>query len=133
MEWSACASATAELHTALGSLGVGGNQPVRLLQRPHTLRYLDLVLPRVTPQTPSKLPLVVAFKAQMTEVVSAFAWSRRLVLVIHGGGATGIAQPIDTDIHLEMQRLYVELEMSDAVARPLSPLTQCTSRIRGPV
>ena len=81
----------------------------------HILRYLNLVLPRVTPETPWRILVVDAFKAQTTEAVRAFAWSRKFVLVVHGGGATSICQPNDTDLHQDMKRVYMELEMSDAV------------------
>ena len=81
----------------------------------HILRYLDLVLPPVTPETPWRMLAVDAFKAQTTLACRAFAWSRRFVLVVHGGGATGICQPNDTDLHQDMKRLYMELEMNDSV------------------
>ena len=81
----------------------------------HILRYLNLVLPQVTPETPWRILVVDAFKAQMTEAVKAFAWSRKFVLAVHGGGATGICQPNDTDLHQDMKRQYMELEMNDAV------------------
>ena len=51
----------------------------------------------------------------MTMAVRRFAWSRGYALCILAGGATGIVQVNDTDLHRELKRLYQELEMEDNI------------------
>ncbi len=59
--------------------------------------------------------MVDGCNAQTTEAVCRLAWSRRFILVVPGGGATGVCQPSDADLHQDMKRLYVELEMNGAM------------------
>jgi hypothetical protein len=47
-----------------------------------------------------------AFAAHKTENVFALCWSRGYVLILHGGGATPVAQTPDTDLNEEVRRLY---------------------------
>ncbi len=79
------------------------------------LTYLETVLPAKTPDRPWMLLLLDSYAAQTTDAVRRLAWERGFVVCIHGGGATGISQPNDTDLHQEMKRLYIELESADAV------------------
>ena len=47
-----------------------------------------------------------AFAAHKTENVFALCWSRGYVLILHGGGATPVAQTPDTDLNEQVRRLY---------------------------
>ena len=38
---------------------------------------------------------------------------RGYIVIIHGGGATGITQTNDTDLHQHQRRLYTEKEMAE--------------------
>ena len=78
------------------------------------LAYVETVLtPRAEGQ-PWRLLLVDAAAAQTTDAVRRLAWQRGYALCSHGGGATGVCQPNDTDLHGEMKRLYMEMEGADA-------------------
>ena len=38
---------------------------------------------------------------------------RGYIVIIHGGGATGITQTNDTDLHQHQRRLYTQMEMAE--------------------
>ena len=78
------------------------------------LTYLETVLTAREEGQPWRILLVDVFAAQTTDAVRRLAWQRGYVLCIHGGGATGVCQPNDTDLHGEMKRLYLEMEAADA-------------------
>ena len=44
------------------------------------------------------------------DAVRRLAWQRGYVLIIHGGGTTAVAQPVDTDLNQHVKRLYIALE-----------------------
>ena len=46
------------------------------------------------------------FAAHKTANVFSLCWSRGYVLIVHGGGATPVAQTPDTDLNEEVRRLY---------------------------
>lgn len=56
-----------------------------------------------------------SYEPQKTEAVKRLCWSRGYVVVIHGGGATSITQPNDTDLHQHLRRIYTEKESADMV------------------
>ena len=49
----------------------------------------------------------------MSDNVRRLAWMRGYIVIIHGGGATGITQTNDTDLHQHQRRLYTEKEMAE--------------------
>ncbi len=46
----------------------------------------------------------------MTDNVRRLCWSRGYVIIIHGGGATPVAQTPDTDLNQHIRRMYVAKE-----------------------
>lgn len=44
------------------------------------------------------------------DAVRRLAWQRGYVLIIHGGGTTAVAQPVDTDLNQHVKRRYIALE-----------------------
>ena len=44
------------------------------------------------------------------DAVRRLAWQHGDVLIIHGGGTTAVAQPVDTDLNQHVKRLYIALE-----------------------
>jgi hypothetical protein len=78
------------------------------------LAYMETVLNAREEGQPWRILMVDVFAAQTTEAMRRLAWQRGYVLCIHGGGATGVCQPNDTDLHGEMKRLYMEMEAADA-------------------
>ena len=44
------------------------------------------------------------------DAVRRLAWQRGWVMIVHGGGTTPVAQPVDTDLNQHVKRLYMALE-----------------------
>lgn len=51
-----------------------------------------------------------AYAAHLDPSVAEFAWSRGYVVVYHGGCTTGICQVNDTDLHAQLQKIYMDME-----------------------
>ena len=81
----------------------------------HVLTYMETVLEPMAPGRDWRILLVDCFAPQMTDAVRRLAWHRGYVLCIHGGGATSVCQPNDTDLHAHLKRAYIELETEDAL------------------
>ena len=50
------------------------------------------------------------YSAHKSENVWSLSWSRGYILIIHGGGATPVAQTVDTDLNEHVRRRYGEKE-----------------------
>jgi hypothetical protein len=50
------------------------------------------------------------YSAHKTANVWALCWSRGYILIVHGGGATPVAQTVDTDLNQHVRRRYGEME-----------------------
>ena len=74
------------------------------------LDYLDKVLPPLIADRGWRILLGDWFKPHQKDSVRLLAWSRGYVVVLHGGGATPVCQPHDTDLHAHLRRHYVDLE-----------------------
>ena len=61
-----------------------------------------------------RILLLDAYSAHLSERVRRAAWHKGYVVITHGGGASSVAQPNDTDLHAPLRRKYCELEMADA-------------------
>ncbi len=77
------------------------------------LDYMERHLEPMHPGRDWRILLVDSYKAQLTDPVRHLAWHRGYVLVVHGGGATGVVQPNDTDLHGELKAQYCALEMAE--------------------
>ena len=53
-----------------------------------------------------RIPLADYFSAHRSRDAFNLAWSRGYVLLIHGGGATPVAQTCDTDLNQHVRREY---------------------------
>lgn len=51
-----------------------------------------------------------AYAAHMDKSIVDLAYERGYIVVYHGGCTTGICQVNDTDLHAQLERVYVELE-----------------------
>jgi len=80
----------------------------------HVLNYLEEILDPWVEGRDWRILLADAYAPQMTDAVRRCAWLRGYVLIIHGGGTTGITQVNDTDLHQLLKRLYMELEQGAA-------------------
>ena len=57
-------------------------------------------------------------------------WSRQYVLILIGGGVTGILQVMDTHLHYSLSQRYTELEMLDLLEQERVRPHGCASRSR---
>ena len=83
----------------------------------HVLNFLERHLDPMWAGRQWRIMLMDAYAAQMTDNVRRLCWARGYVVVIHGGGATAITQPNDTDLHQHLRRRYVEKETAVAVKK----------------
>ncbi len=64
-----------------------------------------------------RLRLCDAYAPHAQDAVRALCWAKGYILLLHGGGTTGVAQPPDTHLHAELSREFQEAEMRDLAAR----------------
>ena len=83
----------------------------------HVLNFLERHLDPMWAGRRWRVILMDAYAPQMTDNVRRLCWGRGYVVVIHGGGATAITQPNDTDLHQHLRRRYVEKETAVAVKK----------------
>ena len=79
---------------------------------------LNFIEQRLEPMTEGRrwrILLLDAYSAHLTERVRRCAWHKGYVVITHGGGASSICQTNDTDLHAHLKRLYIEMEMADAL------------------
>ena len=79
----------------------------------HILSYLETHLEPWTEDRRWRILMLDAYAPQMSDNVRRLAWMRGYIVIIHGGGATGITQTNDTDLHQHQRRLYTEQEMAE--------------------
>jgi hypothetical protein len=81
------------------------------------LNYLQRHLPELTPERIAdgdyRVLALDAFEVHKTAKVIAFANSRGYIVIGHRGGTTAIGQWNDTDLHLPMEKEYLNLETLD--------------------
>ena len=80
----------------------------------HILTYLEKVLAR-PPGDDNRWRLLFCdcYRPHEGDAVLRLAWKHRYIVLIHGGGTTGVTQVNDTHLHGPFSKLYQELEMQD--------------------
>ena len=81
----------------------------------HVLNYLERHLPLLTEGRRWRVILMDAYGPQMSEAVRRLCWQRGYVVIIHGGGATGVTQVNDTDLHQHLRKAYLEKETAEMI------------------
>jgi len=81
----------------------------------HVLAFLERHLLPWTDGRRWRVMLMDAYGPQMSDNVRRLCWSRGYIVIIHGGGATGVTQVNDTDCHQHLRRDYVALETQEMV------------------
>jgi hypothetical protein len=80
----------------------------------HIVRYLDRWLDPWTPEREAakdwRILMLDVAASHLAEEVLDVAEARGYVTLLHYGCTTGVAQINDTDLHLDLERAYVELE-----------------------
>ena len=79
----------------------------------HILNFLEATLEPWYEGREWRILGLDAFAPQMTDNVRRMAWSRGYIVVIHGGGTTGITQTNDTDLRQHQRRNYTQKEMAE--------------------
>ena len=74
------------------------------------LEFLDKHLEKGPEDRPWRILLVDDFGPHKTDAVRRLAWTRKYIVVVHGGGATSVAQTNDTDQNQHVRRMYTEEE-----------------------
>jgi len=82
-------------------------------QEADVLNYLEQVLEPMHSGRDWRILFVDGYRAQTTSAVRRLAWHRGYVLIVHGGGTTGITQVNDTDLHQPLKVVYLNLETGE--------------------
>lgn len=101
----------------------------------HVLAFLERHLEELTPGRAWRLCVLDAYAAHLGDNLKRLCWSRGYVLVVHGGGATGVTQPNDTDLHQHLRRKYTQKEAAEMIRQarlqprktPIPTPQQCVS------
>ncbi len=97
----------------------------------HILALLEKHLETGPPDRPWRFLLVDDFGPHKTDAVRRLAWSRKYIVVVHGGGATSAAQTNDTDQNQHVRRIYTKME-SMGLLRQSSTLEINSAQAHGP-
>ena len=79
------------------------------------LNYMELPLDSMQHGRDWRILLLDSYRAQLTDAVRRLAWLRGYALVVHGGGATLVTQPNDTDLHRELKPQYCNFEIAEVM------------------
>ena len=79
--------------------------------------FLEKHLPMQTPDTPWRILMADDHSPHRADAVRRLAWQRGWVMIVHGGGTTPVAQPVDTDLNQHVKRLYMALEAAALVQK----------------
>ena len=82
----------------------------------HVLAYLERHLEPWSGHRRWRILLTDAYAAHMGDNIRRLAWHRGYIVILHGGGTTGVMQVNDTDLHQHLRRLYVEEEQNFLIA-----------------
>ena len=72
--------------------------------------FLESHLEKGPADRPWRILLVDDFGPHKTDAVRRLAWRRKYIVIVHGGGATSVAQTNDTDQNQHVRRIYTEEE-----------------------
>ena len=63
------------------------------------LNFIERRLEDLTPTRRWRILMLDAYSAHLSDRVRMCAWHKGYVVIVHGGGASAVAQPNDTDLH----------------------------------
>ena len=96
----------------------------------HVLSFLSTHLEEAGPSRRWRIIMADVYGPHSDAAVFDFCWTRMYVLVLIGGGATGILQVPDTHLHCSLSRRYQDLEMQDLLEQQRRNPRGCPSRNR---
>ena len=80
----------------------------------HVLTWMERALPRSREDDGRwRLLFCDCYRAHEGDAVLRLAWQHKYVVLLHGGGTTGVAQVNDTHLHGALSKVYQDLEMKD--------------------
>ena len=93
------------------------------------LNLIEDVLDDMSETRQWRIMLLDAYSAHLSDRIRVCAWHKGYIVITHGGGASAVTQPNDTDLHGPLKRDYTDLEQQDTLeqlrARPSScPVTK---------
>ena len=97
----------------------------------HLLSYLEKSLVR-GPGDDGRWRILMcdAYAPHFNEAIAKLAWQHRYVVIMIGGGATGVVQVNDTHLHGPLSKEYMSLEMAEAFAKLQADPDGCPGRTR---
>ena len=79
------------------------------------LNFLDIHLPKMEEGRRWRIIMADDYAAHHADNVWRLCWSRGYVLILHGGGATPVAQTVDTDLNQHVKRDYIAQETRELI------------------
>jgi hypothetical protein len=100
-------------------------------RREHVLTFMERALPATRPPAAQwRLLFCDAYRAHDGEAVRRLAWHHGAVVVLHGGGTTGVAAVNDTHLHGPLSKAYQDLEMQSGFLQLAMDPRGCPKRSR---
>ena len=129
------------LHTTLKTLCAGGEYgqiawlsvatgPKGSYRREHIMSFLRIHLEEWREGRDWRIIMADVYGPHLDPLIFDFCWSRGYVLLLHGGGTTGVLQVPDTHLHCEISRRYQDLEMADLLQQQREFGHKCPGRTR---
>ena len=81
------------------------------------MNFLDKHLPRMTPGRQWWVIMADDYTPHKSPNAFRLCWSRGYVLIVHGVGATPVAQTVDTDYNQHAKREYTHLETNELISQ----------------
>ena len=81
------------------------------------LNFVDKHLPRMTPGRRWRIIMADDYGPHKSQNLFRLCWQRGYVLIVHGGGATPVAQTVDTDYNQHAKREYTNLEARELISQ----------------
>ena len=129
------------LDDVLISLCAGGDQgeltfftvqvgPKGSYRTDHVLEFLKRHLEPASAGRDWRIIMADFYGPHADTTVFDLCWSRQYVLILIGGGVTGVMQVMDTHLHYSLSQRYTEIEMLDLLEQERANPTGCPSRSR---
>ena len=96
----------------------------------HVVEFLRRHLEPAGPGRDWRIIMADFYGPHADTTVFELCWSRQYVLILIGGGVTGVLQVMDTHLHYSLSQRYTELEMLDLLEQERARAGGCPSRSR---
>ena len=97
----------------------------------HILFWMDRALKRGPGDDNRwRILLIDVYRAHLGDPVFRLAWTHRYIIILVGGGCTGVVQVCDTHLHAVLSQSYIELELADLFEQHEANPSGCPKRSR---